>query len=65
MTTTNQVERKNVVNIADHAADDVLTVAALSIRRRPLQAVAAAIVVGVIAGTLIAVGAGRSARKRG
>ena len=57
-------QARRVVNTARHAAEDAVTEAALKVRRHPLQAVGAAVVVGAVTGALIGFGAGWFARRR-
>jgi ElaB/YqjD/DUF883 family membrane-anchored ribosome-binding protein len=57
-------QARRVVNATRHAAEDAVSEAALNIRRHPLTAVGAAVVVGAIAGGLIGFGAAWFARNR-
>ena len=57
-------EVRRVATTARHAAEDTVAEAALNVRRHPLRAVAGAVLVAGIAGTLIGFGAGWFARTR-
>jgi ElaB/YqjD/DUF883 family membrane-anchored ribosome-binding protein len=57
-------QARRVVNTARHAAEGAAGEAELNIRRYPLQAVGAAIVVGVVVGSAFGFGVGWFARTR-
>jgi ElaB/YqjD/DUF883 family membrane-anchored ribosome-binding protein len=57
-------EARRVVTTVRHAAEDAAADAGLRIRRHPLRAVGAAVVVGAVGGALVGFGAGWFARTR-
>ena len=57
-------EARRVVDIARHVAGDAVAETELHIRRHPLHAVGAAVVVGAVIGGLLGFGAGWLARTR-
>jgi ElaB/YqjD/DUF883 family membrane-anchored ribosome-binding protein len=57
-------QARQVVDTARHVAGDAVNESELNIRRHPLQAVGAAVAVGVVIGGLFGFGAGWFARTR-